>query len=342
MSDLHDWLWIKEWFAWLLRVMYITHVLTITWCHSFIRDWRISVCHDSFIRDIPCTRNTAYIQPKIWISRKRHGTRLVHTWHDWSTCAMTHLHVTWLIRLICMWHDPFRCAMTRSYVTCLIHTSQWKYTTIKSEDCEQIMVHDAFIRDITQTHSNQSYDLFTWAMTHSYVTYLMHPPPPRAAQRCACLTNEWLDHTRHDLFMNDMTYLWMTWLVYIRHVPYIYMHVTWLILNDVTCLWMTYFMYEWRDYEWHDVCMNHRTCIYKTYALYVSDSFTCALHMSDSTWHDLFWNDGTYLWMTRLIDEELDKSARTPSWGCGLSTSYGHAVTLLCSSTGFLSLELVL
>ena len=144
MSDLHDWLWLHEWFAWLIVntwVIYMTDCHYLSDLHDsnescksllcsqsrdtthFYVTWRISMCHDSFIRDIP----RAYVTWHTYNQKSEHlgahhGTWPIHTWHDSFTCAMTHSYMAWLIRLIRMSRHVFPCAMTCSRVTSLIHT----------------------------------------------------------------------------------------------------------------------------------------------------------------------------------------------------------------------------
>ena len=56
-----------------------------------------------------------------------------------------------------------------------------------------------------------------------------------------------------DSFTRDMTYLWMTWLIYEWHDVF---------MKDMTCVWMTWLMYEWRDLLMNACALDRHTNTY--------------------------------------------------------------------------------
>ena len=167
------------------RLIYMRH-------DSFIHDktysyvtWRIHklwpyhMRHDSFTRDVmprDCvTRSTGSPPLKrgySWIARTSgmhtktlpHVTRLVHMWHDLSTCDITHSRMTThplATRPIHIWHDPSTCDTTQSWITWRIH-----------------MWHDSITYKMTLPYETRPihrwHDSSTCDMTHSYMTWLIH------------------------------------------------------------------------------------------------------------------------------------------------------------------------
>jgi len=127
------------------------------------------------------------------------------------------------------------------------------------------------------------YDLFTWNMTYSYET--------------------WLIHVKHDLFTWNMTHSHETWLIPMKHDLFTWnmthSHETWLIpmKHDLFTWNMTYSHETWLIPMKHDLFLWNMTYSYETWLIHMKhDLFTCDETYSYETWlihmkHDLFlWN----------------------------------------------------
>ena len=120
--------------------------------HSYVT-WLIHMWRASFI----CDMTHSYV------------TWLIHMWHDSFICDMTHTYVTWLIH---MWHDSFICAMTHSYVPWLIHMLRVTFTHHMKSSMSHMQMCD--MQSSTTRLFYMCETTQQGAMTHSYVTWLIH------------------------------------------------------------------------------------------------------------------------------------------------------------------------
>jgi len=225
--DVYTWLIHARWLTYThVTYSYVTW-LVYMWHGAFIRDvahffvigpciaWDVACKHDSYMRGDSLIH--------IW---------LIHTWDDLFICDVTHLRVTWLIHVV---HDhllrdfyTFTCIGTMRNmrhgvlgpcVTWLMHMTH---------TCE---VTRSYVRDVLIRGMNHLYvtrlictwhDSLTWYQTvycvrHDVYTFMII--------RTLLYHEPWLLHMTHtcevthsyvrDLFIRDIFYLHVTWLIHV-------------------------------------------------------------------------------------------------------------------------------
>jgi len=158
--------------------------------------------------------------------------------HAWHTsCIHPHLAPHNAARALQM-SDSITRDMTYLWMTWLIY--EW---------------HDLYIQDMCLTYICTWHDLF-------WMTWLVY---------------EWHILCMNDVIMNGMTYVWITGLVYIRHMPYM-----WVTRLLVLHIWVTRLHGTWFILEWRDLFMNDTTYWWRTWQ--VSENPTLRLRSQYELW----------------------------------------------------------
>jgi len=192
-----------------------------------------------------------------FISEMNHVTYLSH-----ESCHVTHSYLT-LFGKIQTWYDLTNASINDTLCLSSDMKESWHIWIMKIVMSHiwmspfAHMRHDSFISDDKQhsnvTHMNESFctcasisphSYQTCAMTHSYMTWLIH------------LCNDWFVS---DMFHSHVSYMNESWNIWLSHVTY-----EWVMsyVNESWYIWLSHVTYEWvmsyMNESWH-IWLSHVT-----------------------------------------------------------------------------------